>query len=462
MDLFVQGTVIHAHIPKDILPKFLNSFVEGDVYCVRNFFVVANWHTYKTSMHEYMLQFNGETIMKEYRSTNFPKHMYRIRAFQSLRSNPTLNDKELFDLFGRVVQIHAPQQKTIAGNDTRLIDFVIEDSQGNRLTCTFWDEHVAKIESFYQSPGNEPLYVLIQFCRLEFGVRDGDVKICSSYDVTQIHFNIDCPEMQQFKESIASMSSMSFTNTHDDSSTQSMELTTITDLYDNEQFGDFWIAARINGVENSSDWFYISYPNKGCNKKLKLSEGVNKCFKCNKIPEGSVTKYKIRVRVVDMKGTASFLLWDRECVDLLGLAAEDLYERNVNNLGHIKEIFELVGRIMFFKISAKKDQFVRRNIPFPVLRINTDQIVLQQHCPDLLSLHENDYNSECPISEGDDKFLEGFESDEAESPVAMLAPTSSTDCTTDGPVKRCLLDSFSSTKGGKKVKQCHVKLEKID
>ncbi|XP_031105202.1 uncharacterized protein LOC116010078 [Ipomoea triloba] len=511
-----EGTVMHAHIPNDILPKFLNSFVEGSVYCVKNFFVVANWHTYKTSMHEYMLQFNGETIMKEYRSANFPRHMYRIRSFQSLRSNPSINDKELFDLIGRVVQIHAPQQKTINGNDTRLIDFVIEDSQGNRLTCTFWDDHVAKIEPFYQSPGNEPLYVLIQCCRLKFCVRDGDVKICSSYDVTQIHFNIDCPEMQQFKESmtelsqltpmrsIASMSSMSFTNTHDDSSTQSLELITINDLYDTEDFGDFWIAARVNGVEKPSDWFYISCLKKGCNKALKLSEGVNKCFKCNEIPDGSVRKYKLRVRVVDMKGTASFLIWDRECVDLLGIAAEDLYERNLNNLGHIKEIYELKGRTMLFKISAyelkgrtmlfkisakkehfvtmlfkisakkehfvrrifkisaKKEHFVRRNIPFPVVKINTDQLLLQQLCPDLLALEENDFKSEGPISEGDDKFLEGFESDEGESPVALLAPTSSTDCTTDGPVKRCLLDSFSSTKGGKKVKQCHVKLEKID
>jgi len=61
---------------------------------------------------------------------------------------------------------------------------------------------------------------------------------------------------------------------------------------------------------------------------------------------------------------------------------------------------------MLFKISAKKDHFVRRNIPFPVLKINTDQFVLQQHCPDLLALQENDFNSEGPISEGDDKFLE--------------------------------------------------------
>nr|GMC71509.1 replication factor A protein 1-like [Ipomoea batatas] len=91
-----------------------------------------------------------------------------------------------------------------------------------------------------------------------------------------------------------------------------------------------------------------------------------------------------------------------------------------------------------------------------------EELLLQQLCPDLLALDENDFNSDGPSSEGDDKFMEGFESDEGESSVALLPPTSSTDCTTHGPVKRCLLDSFSSTKGGKKVKQSHVKLEKID
>nr|GMC69616.1 uncharacterized protein LOC109163473 [Ipomoea batatas] len=111
--------------------------------------------------------------------------------------------------------------------------------------------------------------------------------------------------------SIASMSSMSFTNTHDDLSTQSLELITINDLYDTE-----------------------------------------------------------------------------------------------DNLGHIKEIHELKGRTMVFKISAKKEHYVRRNIPFPVVKIKTDQLLLQQLCPDLLALDENDFNSDGPISEGDDKFLE--------------------------------------------------------
>nr|GMD76397.1 uncharacterized protein LOC109163473 [Ipomoea batatas] len=79
---------------------------------------------------------------------------------------------------------------------------------------------------------------------------------------------------------------------------------------------------------------------------------------------------------------------------------------NHSNLGHIKEIHDLKGRTMLFKISAKKEHYVRRNIPFPVVKIKTDQLLLQQLCPDLLALDENDFNSEGPISEGDDKFLE--------------------------------------------------------
>nr|GMD60711.1 LINE-type retrotransposon LIb DNA [Ipomoea batatas] len=61
---------------------------------------------------------------------------------------------------------------------------------------------------------------------------------------------------------------------------------------------------------------------------------------------------------------------------------------------------------MLFKISAKKEHYVRRNIPFPVVKIKTDQLLLQQLCPDLLALDENEFNSDGPSSEGDDKFLE--------------------------------------------------------
>ena len=95
------------------------------------------------------------------------------------------------------------------------------------------------------------------------------------------------------------------------------------------QYGDFWVAARISGVVNPTEWFYSSCRKPGCYKKLKLSEGVNKCFKCFAIWESGILRYKITLRVVDLKGNASFLMWDRECQELIGMPATELYEKSI-------------------------------------------------------------------------------------------------------------------------------------
>ncbi|XP_031127600.1 replication protein A 70 kDa DNA-binding subunit B-like [Ipomoea triloba] len=461
-----EATVIHACIPKDVLPKFPESFLEGNVYCFKNFYVVANWHTYKTSMHEFMLQFNHETIMKESRSDNFPYHMYRPRPFHTLKGNPSLDVKELIDLIGRIVEIHAPQEKPISGQNTVLIDFVLKDTMGSRLNCTFWDEHVAKLEPLYRSASKDPIFI----DHIYFIFLDGDVKISSSYDVTQLLIDVDCPEMQNFKESlvdigeqtpmrsIGSMTSFSFTNSIEDSTSRSMQMTTISEIYENETHGEFWVASKINGIEKSNDWCYTSCRKPGCNKKLKLSEGVLKCFKCNLTWENGVLRYKLRLRVVDMKGTAAFLLWDREFMELIGTFASELYQRNKNTASPLKEITGLIGRIMLFRVSANTNQFINQSYAFPILRINTESKFVQQYCKELLDRADKEVNSTVQLSDGDDEFLQGFDSDEAESPIQMLPPTNNAE-TSDGPVKRCLLDQFSSTKGCKKLKDIKVKID---
>lgn len=137
--------------------------------------------------------------------------------------------------------------------------FSISKCRGVRITCTVWDDHVAKIEPFYNTSTEEPLVVLIQFCRaraclnskcitlysfflaveyiliicllykkdranlplnaenysfvpvkpaitIKYSVTinnlfpGGEIKICSSYDVTQLLFNQETPEFLVFKE----------------------------------------------------------------------------------------------------------------------------------------------------------------------------------------------------------------------------------------------------------------------
>nr|GMC91131.1 replication protein A 70 kDa DNA-binding subunit D-like [Ipomoea batatas] len=416
----IKGTVIHATVPKSILDKFINTFEECKVYAVKNFFVVSNCLVYKTSLHEYMMQFNHDTIWKEIRSDTFPWHMYRLRSFPSLRGNPSLNEKELIDIIGRVVEIHAPEQKNFDGHSAKLIDFVLEDELGNRISCTFWDDFVPKIEAYYQSELTDPVVVLIQFCRIKYGARDSDVKLCSAYDVTQALFDLDSQEFRSFRESlrdpeyqtpmrsIASFSSLSYSNTFEESTSHTMDLVTITELYTRDKIGEFWVAAKISGIESPNDWFYLSCPCKGCYKSLKVSEGI---------------------------------------------AASDLHELHKDRSRPPKQILDLVNRCMLFRISAKTEHLSKLDSAFPVFKINTDQQLLKQHCPEILGIPEEEVNTEM-LSLEDDEILE------ADSPIATLPPLSGE--AAEGSVKRSLIDEFSSTQGCRKVKQHRVKCEKID
>nr|GLL16807.1 putative transposase [Ipomoea trifida] len=118
-----------------------------------------------------------------------------------------------------------------------------------------------------------------------------------------------------------------------------------------------------------------------------------------------------------------------------------------------KQIQDLVNRCMLFRISAKTEHLSKLESAFIVFKINTDQQLLKQLCPEILGILEEEVNTEM-LSLEDDEILE------ANSPIATLPPFSGE--AADGSVKRSLIDEFSSTQGCKKVKYHRVKVEKID
>nr|GMC80018.1 replication protein A 70 kDa DNA-binding subunit A-like [Ipomoea batatas] len=224
-----QGTVLHAIVPNDLVAKFSGMFKVGVVYSIRNFLVITNFYTYKTSPHEFMLKFYYKTILNQLKGTVFSRHMFRLQSIHSLKQKLDINEKELIA---------------------------------------------------------------------------GDIKLCSSYDVTQLFINEDLPEILEFRESfkdgqtpmrsIVSMSSMSYGSAIDDFSSGQINVQTISEIYQNREYGDFWVAAKIVGIQSSWDWFH------GCNKKLvKKQNGQYDCDKCKKSWKEGVLRYMVKVRVVD-------------------------------------------------------------------------------------------------------------------------------------------------------------------
>nr|GMD22364.1 replication factor A protein 1-like [Ipomoea batatas] len=84
---------------------------------------------------------------------------------------------------------------------------------------------------------------------------------------------------------------------------------------------------------------------------------------------------------------------------------------------------------MLLRIAARKEQYVNRCNAFPVLKINTDQSLVAQHCPELLIAQDKDLTSEVQLINADDEFEETKPHDG-----------------TDGPVKRSLLDELKIEK----------------
>nr|GMC75403.1 replication factor A protein 1-like [Ipomoea batatas] len=127
-------------------------------------------------------------------------------------------------------------------------------------------------------------------------------------------------------KNITSNSTFSYgTTSGGDLSSTKMQITTLSEIFSKRETGDFWVPCKIIGIEfDPNDWYYDSCPKQNYNKKLEFNSGMYDCGKCGgRFVKGNL-RYKLKIRVVDVNGTAPLLLWDREVLELLCLRADEL------------------------------------------------------------------------------------------------------------------------------------------
>nr|GMD76367.1 replication protein A 70 kDa DNA-binding subunit D-like [Ipomoea batatas] len=126
-------------------------------------------------------------------------------------------------------------------------------------------------------------------------------------------------------KSITSNSTFSYGTTSGVESSTKMQITTLSEIFSKREIGDFWVPCKIIGIESDpNDWYYDSCPKPNCNKKLELNSRMYDCGKCGGRFVKGTLRYKLKIRVVDVNGTAPLLLWDREVLELLCLKADEL------------------------------------------------------------------------------------------------------------------------------------------
>ncbi|XP_019171211.1 PREDICTED: uncharacterized protein LOC109166778 [Ipomoea nil] len=444
---------------KDVVP--LNRERAIRVRCVRVYEIPERRGSNQMKSREVVVCDEEGTFIhvKAIKSRGFLTNMFQLKPYQCLKDSTLVNDKVMFDVIGRVIEIHAPLDKIIGGKPAKLIDFKIADNEGNQLKCTVWDNHVASMLPFYNSYLKEPVVVVIQLCREK--IVNGEVRITSSYDATKLYLNSSYQEVEDFKSKITTVHSplrsistsavMSQSTGISEFRRGALTVTSVGDLLKNKQDGDFYVPAQIVGIEGSFGWMYISCMASGCNRKLKPEGEDLICSNCDKKFKEGMTRYRVIVRVMDQGlSDAPFLLWDRECSDLVGIPANLLYKK-YNKVSDIpKELETLIGMSMIFKITLKINLMRGANPSYTVMRLLRDELLVSTYCSklkdnqekDLISKmidedEEEDDESDQEASNGDNEVNNPISVQQTQSPVADLE-----DCTV---VKRSLLDEFSSS-----------------
>nr|GLL26313.1 uncharacterized protein LOC109146644 [Ipomoea trifida] len=193
-------------------------------------------------------------------------------------------------VIGRVVEFYSPKDKVIAGFPTQLVDFLIEDSKGNRIKCTLWDEHVPAVMPFFNNHTDGHLIVLLQLCRAK--TVDNEVRISSSYTATKVLFNLDCQEFADFRNSLKancsplrSISVVSYGNSASNSQTP-MVVSTIRDLYERaeeSESGDEAISPivqanlKLKGVATDQDEVDTGAIKRCLLDQFSSSQNLKKC-----------------------------------------------------------------------------------------------------------------------------------------------------------------------------------------
>nr|GLL49472.1 uncharacterized protein LOC109187388 [Ipomoea trifida] len=322
--------------------EFSHLLKEGKVYAVKNFVAMSYYYQYKTTQHKYMMRFNQYTTIERHRRKGFPSLLFRIKPIEELLAGK-VEEKLLIDVIGRVVEFYSPKDKVIAGFPTQLVDFLIEDSKGNRIKCTLWDEHVPAVMPFFNNHSDGHLIVLLQLCRSK--TVDNEVRISSSYTATKVLFNLDCQEFADFRNSLKancsplrSISVVSYGHSANNSQSP-MVVSTIRDLYERAEEGYYYVP----------ETYYF-------------------CDTCKtNWAEGNV-RYKVIVRVLDKTSDAPFVLWDKDCFELLGITAYDLkIKYSMSKMQVPVEFEQLRNKSMVFRINLKNEHIRNPAKPISVL-----------------------------------------------------------------------------------------------
>ncbi|KAL1317450.1 hypothetical protein HN51_069532 [Arachis hypogaea] len=145
---------------------------------------------------------------------------------------------------------------------------------------------------------------------------------------------------------------------------------TIGELKECKEDGDYAVYGTIMGVIGGPDWFVAQCR---CGTEVVLKFGSYYCEKCSKHVENIIPRYRIKVKVIDSSGSATFVIFEKLGCLLLHKSCTEILKSTENGDFDLTQLSEfqhmLCDRSFVFKVEVKKICFTSKEPAYDVVDI---------------------------------------------------------------------------------------------
>ncbi|KAL3638449.1 hypothetical protein CASFOL_017820 [Castilleja foliolosa] len=140
------------------------------------------------------------------------------------------------------------------------------------------------------------------------------------------------------------------------------------------QDGKHWINGRINAVDSTKDFWYLSC--KICARKVEKVDGLRRCVHCGEVTHVDIYRFSLEVEVVDDSGSATLVLSDKASAQLFCQSAENVVSIHGDSLKRLAKwmVEDMVGRQAVFEVVVTSEEDV--NV-FDCERLSNDEEILK-------------------------------------------------------------------------------------
>ncbi|KAL5179368.1 hypothetical protein HKD37_01G000690 [Glycine soja] len=380
-----EGDQIHAICKSDHLKSWKADLKENCTYVMHNFKGVKNDGQFRVCEYEYKLFFIGVMVVREDDLHELPFKEFRFVEFPNVVAGNFVSgllvgeyshnlcfhfDYNFFGFFP-MTYFHFWWFKILLGSLIKWSFGMFHRKilGGEILSCTLWEHYCAQFLSYLNERGDDgPMVVILTHARIKDAQGSYPTSVSNSFKASKLLINDPILEIQEFKERLldlgvevsrvllpgdqaSSQVSGGSQLSSKDSFLSKAEAKTILEINAiSEDVVCVTMGTISKIVMDNHSWCYPACAQ--CHRKTDIQTGSFTCG-CGKDNDHPVLR--VEVMVTQNNESGKFLLWDRECAELIGQTADGVNRVKIED-GDLdlnaspQALDKLLGHVLAFKV----------------------------------------------------------------------------------------------------------------